>query len=209
MFFMQAGFAMLCAGCVRQKNVQNTMLKNLLDACGAAIGFWSVGYGFAYGGGSVDGPATFIGTDNFFMMGVEAYEKWVFQFAFAATAATIVAGTLAERCQMVAYMCYSVMLTGFVYPVTAHSIWSQNGFLSLKYRDPFLGSGMVDFAGSGVVHVTGGMTALIATRILGPRKDRFHDVRGNPLVNPQKLKGHSPSLQVSICIHLISIHHRT
>mmetsp|Transcript_4116 Transcript_4116/g.6025 ORF Transcript_4116/g.6025 Transcript_4116/m.6025 type:complete len:537 (-) Transcript_4116:80-1690(-) len=195
-FFMQAGFAMLCAGSVRMKNVQNTMLKNLLDACGAALGFFSVGYAFAFGGQFDRDDTTFIGSTNFFMMNVDNESYWLFQFAFAATAATIVAGTLAERCQMIAYLCYSVLLTGFVYPVVAHSIWSNNGFLSPFNKDPFLGVGMIDFAGSGVVHTTGGITALFATLILGPRKGRFYDNRGNPLRKPTPFPGHSVALQM-------------
>ena len=124
--------------------------------------------------------------------------------AVAATSATIVAGTLAERCQMSAYLCYSVILTGFVYPVVAHSIWSNNGFLSASNADPFLGIGMVDFAGSGVVHMTGGSTAVFATMILGPRKGRFYDARGNPLPKPKPFPGHSIALQVSAMIVAIN-----
>lgn len=195
-FFMQAGFAMLCAGSVRLKNVGNTMLKNLLDACGAALGFFSVGFAFAFGGQNETTATTFIGTTNFFMVGISDLEFWLFQFAFAATSATIVAGTLAERCQMAAYLCYSVMLTGWVYPVIAHSVWSRNGFLSAYNVDPFLGIGAVDFAGSGVVHITGGTTALFATMILGPRKGRFYDARGNPLPTPKPFPGHSVALQM-------------
>jgi hypothetical protein len=115
-FMMQAGFAMLCAGSVRQKNVKNIMLKNLLDACGGAIGFYTVGYAFAYGTND-SGGKTFISTSNFFIRNFSTgpeYIMWFFQFAFAATAATIVAGTVAERCKMAAYLCYSVFLTGFV-----------------------------------------------------------------------------------------------
>lgn len=111
-FLMQAGFAMLCAGSVRQKNVKNIMLKNLLDACGGAIGFYTLGYGFAYGDGS-----TFIGGTNFAIIEMSTgadYIGFFFQFAFAATAATIVAGTVAERCKMAAYLCYSLFLTAFV-----------------------------------------------------------------------------------------------
>jgi ammonium transporter, Amt family len=107
-----------------------------------------------------------------------------------------VAGTLAERSQMAAYLCYSVVLTGFVYPVIAHSIWSNNGFLSVFNIDPFLGVGAIDFAGSGVVHITGGSTAFLATMILGPRKGRFYDSRGNPLPKPKPFPGHSVALQV-------------
>jgi len=196
-FFMQAGFAMLCAGCVQLKNVQNSMLKNLLDACGAALGFWSVGYAFAYGGMDFTDPKkTFIGTENFFLMGVDDLMFWQFQFAFAASAATIVAGTLAERCQMSAYLCYSLALTGFVYPVVVHSVWSPQGFLNANAVNPLWGTGVIDFAGSLVVHLTGGSTALIATYLLGPRRGRFFDHRGNPLVTPKEFPGHSVALQM-------------
>uniref|UniRef100_A0A7S2MF89 Ammonium transporter n=1 Tax=Helicotheca tamesis TaxID=374047 RepID=A0A7S2MF89_9STRA len=195
-FFMQAGFAMLCAGSVRIKNVQNTMLKNLLDACGASLGFYTIGYAFAFGGDEYGGATTFIGTSNFFLMDVHNYAFWLFQFAFAATAATIVAGTLAERCQMTAYLFYSTFLTGFVYPVIVHSIWSENGFLSAYQKEPLWGTGMIDLAGSGVVHFTGGLTALIATWILGPRTGRFYDRRGRKLDKPKPFPGHSVALQV-------------
>lgn len=196
-FFMQAGFAMLCAGCVQLKNVQNSMLKNLLDACGAALGFWSVGYAFAYGGMDYTDPKkTFIGTENFFLMGVDDLMFWMFQFAFAASAATIVAGTLAERSQMTAYACYSLTLTGFVYPVVVHSVWSPQGFLSAWSVNPLWGVGTIDFAGSLVVHSTGGTTALIATYLLGPRRGRFHDHRGNALKIPKEFPRHSVALQM-------------
>jgi ammonium transporter, Amt family len=196
-FFMQTGFAMLCAGCVRKKNLQNTMLKNLLDACGAAIAFFSVGYAFAFGGQGESDQITFAGTSNFFNIGDNVDQGfWFFQFAFSATSVTIVAGTLAERCQMMAYWLYSLFLTGFVYPIVAHALWSDNGFLSPFSASPFQGVGCIDFAGSGVVHVTGGTTALIAAVILGARKGRFHDHRGRLLDDPQPIPGHSMALQL-------------
>lgn len=205
-FFMQAGFAMICAGVVRSKNVQNTMLKNLLDACGASLGFYICGYAFAYGGAQLGGTTTFAGTSNFFMMNinddsfylyplVSGSLFWLFQFAFAATAATIVAGTLAERCQMVAYLGYSLTLTGFIYPIVAHAVWSPNGFLSNANVNPLFGCGAFDFSGSGVVHLTGGATAIIATSILGARRGRFHDNKGNPLPAPAHFQQHSIALQ--------------
>lgn len=195
-FLMQAGFAMLCAGAVRKKNVQNTMLKNLLDACGAAIAYFCFGYAFAFGDGS--NPNGFIGTTNFFLMDFEDYAFWMFQYAFSAACATIVAGTLAERCQMAAYLCYSLLLAGFVYPVVSHSIWSPYGFLSsaVTKPNPLFGSGVVDFAGGGVVHFTGGTSALFATMILGPRRGRFHDEEGRKLDKPKKFPGHSVALQM-------------
>lgn len=195
-FFMQAGFAMLCAGSVRFKNVKNIMLKNLLDACGGALGFWTLGYGFAYGG--TTDYKTFIGTDTFFLIGMPQgdYHGFFFQFAFAATAATIVAGTVAERCKMVAYLFYSLFLTAFVYPVVVHSIWSSAGFLSAFAGEPLLKVGMVDFAGSGVVHMTGGITALIAATVLGARQGRFTDDDGNPLETPTTFVAHNTALQM-------------
>jgi len=176
---------------VRQKNVKNILFKNLLDACGGALGFWLLGYGFAYG----EGP-TFIGGSNFALKGITTgydYAFFFFQFAFAATAATIVAGTVAERCKMVAYLCYSLMLTGFVYPVVVRSIWSSYGFLS-AFSDSSIN--MIDFAGSGVVHMTGGLTALIAAIVLGPRKGRFYDADGNPLMEPATWPAHSTAMQM-------------
>jgi Amt family ammonium transporter len=197
-FFMQAGFAMLCAGAVRKKNVQNTLLKNLLDACGASIAWYCVGYAFAFGGSNpASAQKSFIGTTNFFFMNVRDAAYWFFQYAFSAASATIIAGTLAERCQMAAYFGYSVVLVGWVYPVIVHAIWSPNGFLAADNVEPLLGVGMVDFAGSGVVHLTGGVTALVATIILGPRRGRFHDETGRRLDKPREFIGNSMSLQVS------------
>lgn len=173
------------------------MLKNLLDACGASLAFFTIGYAFAFGGSEPESPRkTFVGNTNFFLMGVDDYAFWLFQYAFSAASATIVAGTLAERCQMSAYLCYSFMLTGWVYPVVAHSMWSPNGFLSPFSVDPLWGVGVIDFAGSGVVHTTGGITALFATIILGPRRGRFHDEEGRRLDTPREIPGHSMALQV-------------
>jgi Amt family ammonium transporter len=187
----------LCGGCVRKKNLQNTMLKNLLDACGAAIAFYCVGFAFAFGGQNGRSDITFIGSTNFFSMGDDVDQAfWFFEYAFSATSVTIVAGTLAERCQMSAYLCYSLFLTGFVYPIVAHSVWSNNGFLSAYSADPLWGIGCIDFAGSGVVHLTGGTTALIATYILGARKGRFYDARGRLLAKPAPFPGHSMALQL-------------
>jgi len=201
-FLMQAGFAMLCAGSVRQKNVKNIMLKNLLDACGGALGFWSIGYALAYGDkDTTDSQTRFIGNKGFFLTDIEgdgyAYITFFFQFAFAATAATIVAGTVAERCKMSAYLCYSLFLTAFVYPVVVHSIWAADGFLSaFNANNLFRDQGVIDFAGSGVVHMTGGATALIAAIVLGPRKGRFYDEDGNPLETPAVFQPHSVALQI-------------
>jgi ammonium transporter, Amt family len=176
-----------------------SLLKNLLDACFGAIGFYTIGYGIAFGGTQTG--KTFVGNGNFALRDFNDgnYSFFFFQFAFAATAATIVAGTVAERCKMSAYMAYSFFLSAFVYPVIVHSIWDDNGFLSAFVQPPedrFNDIGMIDFAGSGVVHTVGGMTALVAAIILGPRIGRFHDADGNRLDEPASFPPHNVAMQI-------------
>jgi len=192
---MQAGFAMLCAGSIREKNVKNVLLWNLLDSAGGAFGFWATGYAFAYGGDDPDKGKTFIGNTGFFLSNDVDLEFWFFQFAFACAVSSIVAGTIAERCKMTAYLCYSIFLCGFVYPVAAHSFWSVNGFLSAFATDPLWGTGVIDLAGSGPVHMTGGVAALVMALVLGPRKGRFYDEDGVLLDEPKPMGPHSVTLQ--------------
>jgi len=209
-FLMQAGFATLSAGSIRAKNVSNILLKNLLDACIGCVAFFLLGYGFAYDRDACVSKEdcakpdahkanAFIGTgpSNFALSGIkdygEGYEAhgydWItffFQFTFAAAAATIVSGAVAERCQLIAYMVYSFGITGLVYPVVAHWVWDVNGCLSILNDDAIMG-GVIDFAGSGVVHMTGGWAALVGAKVLGPRSGRFED--------PAAFEGHSTPLQ--------------
>lgn len=195
-FFMQTGFAMLCAGSIRSKNVKNVLLWNLLDSCGGGLAFWITGYAFAYGGENKEAEWTFIGHTNFFLMGDIDYSYWFFQFAFACALSSIVAGTIAERCQMKGYLFYSFFLVGFAYPIVAHAFWSTNGFLANVTKEPLWGSGAIDFAGSGPVHMMGGVTALMAAIVLGPRLGRFHDENGEPLETPNDIPGHSTPLAI-------------
>eukprot|EP00122_Pirum_gemmata_P000017 Pgem_evm1s7 len=164
-FMMQLGFAFLEAGSVRSKNTTNILLKNFMDPVTSAIVYWAFGFAFAYG---TSGNA-FIGHSEFFLANVsrDQYSLWFFQFAFAATCATIVSGAVAERCSFWAYIAYSAVLSGFVYPVGTHWAWSAEGFLAAY------GPGFKDYAGSGVVHVVGGTSALIGAIALGPRIGRF------------------------------------
>jgi len=197
-YFMQTGFAMLCAGSIRSKNVSNVILWNLLDSAGGGLAFFVCGYAFAYGGDDGDGGKTFLGTKNFFLMDEDegSYQDFFFQFAFACAVSSIVAGTIAERTQMKAYLMYSTFLVGFVYPVAAHAYWSPNGFLSAGAKDQLFGAGVIDLAGSGPVHMTGGVTALIAAIILGPRRGRFYDAQtGQPLEEAYNFPPHSVALQ--------------
>jgi len=176
-FLMQTGFAMLEVGSVDVKNTRNILLKNVLDASIGAVIWWLVGFGIATGT-SENG---FFGTDRFGLTSEEfmdgsgyTYATWLFQWAFAATTATIVSGAVAERCTIVAYLCYSVALTTFIYPVVAQVGWGGGGAMSpwlgtgVK-ADFFMGCGVIDFAGSGVVHMCGGVAALVGATLLGPR----------------------------------------
>lgn len=163
-----------------------------MDACGGALGFYLIGYALAFGEGS------FLGVEpsRFALNHFENYIHFFFQYTFAATSATIVAGSIAERCKMSAYILYSLFLTAFVYPIVAHAVWNENGFISALSPTPFRGVGMIDFAGSGVVHMTGGVTAMVAAIILGPRLGRFYDDEGGILPEPVSFPPHSVSLQV-------------
>ena len=191
---------------IRAKNAQNILLKNLMDACVGALWFWATGYAFAYG--SANDGNWFIGNDLFFLSsgftGKDVYHSWFFQFAFAATAATIVSGAVAERCSMGAYAGYSAVLTGFVYPVVAHWVWSGDGWLSAFLHDPWLDVGVIDFAGCGVVHMVGGAAAGIGAKVLGPRIGRFPGPDGGGieaqlvelLQRTTPIRGHSMPLVV-------------
>ena len=166
-FSMQPGFSMIAAGFVRKKNLQNTMLKNILDVCTAAIGFYSFGYAFAYGGQNTSTDTTWIGSSNFFVTTTSSgdddtinYAFWFYQFVLSASVVTIVAGTLAERCKMISYMTYCFYISAFVYPLLVHTIWSSNGWLSTSNINPYRGIGVIDFAGAGVIHMAGGGIAL-------------------------------------------------
>jgi Amt family ammonium transporter len=173
-FLMQAGFAMLEAGTVASKNVSNILFKNIMDACIGAICWWLLGFGFAYGTADDGG---FIGAGNFALKAEDGttYKNWFFQWAFAATAATIVSGAVAERTKLSAYFIYCIVLTSFIYPVVVHWGWDSEGFMC-NWGSSVLISGsvnLVDFAGSGIVHMTGGFAGLVGAIMVGPRTGRF------------------------------------
>ncbi|KAL0548080.1 hypothetical protein IC582_012521 [Cucumis melo] len=192
-FSMQLGFAMLCAGSVRAKNTMNIMLTNVLDAAAGGLFYYLFGYAFAFGSPS----GGFIGRHNFgltsFPTSTADYSVFLYQWAFAIAAAGITSGSIAERTQFVAYLIYSSVLTGFVYPVVSHWFWSPDGWAGVMKSDGHLlfGSGVIDFAGSGVVHMVGGIAGLWGAFIEGPRIGRF-DHNGRSVA----LRGHSASLVV-------------
>ncbi|MFQ6072748.1 MAG: ammonium transporter [Methanosarcinales archaeon] len=180
--FMQAGFAMLTAGVIRAKNVANVLMKNLMDFMAGSLTYWAIGFGFMFGVSAYG----IIGTSGFFLAGdsydVSTAMLWFFQMVFAATAATIVAGTLAERLKFKAYIIYSVALTAIIYPIYGHWLWG-GGWLSEL--------GALDFAGSGVVHGIGGYVALAGAIILGPRIGKFNEDG-----TPNAIPGHNLSMVV-------------
>eukprot|EP00246_Nothoceros_aenigmaticus_P011404 TRINITY_DN308_c0_g1_i1.p1 TRINITY_DN308_c0_g1~~TRINITY_DN308_c0_g1_i1.p1 ORF type:complete len:563 (+),score=55.82 TRINITY_DN308_c0_g1_i1:167-1690(+) len=194
-FAMQLGFAMLCAGSVRAKNTMNIMLTNVLDAAAGGISYYLFGFGFAFG----KGGNGFIGSNYFALKNMPDYATtsydysyFLYQWAFAIAAAGITSGSIAERTQFVAYLVYSSILTGFVYPVASHWIWSLNGWASpFKKSGLLFGSGAIDFAGSGVVHMVGGIAGFWGAFIEGPRIGRF-DKSNQGLL----FKGHSATLVV-------------
>ncbi|MFO8014515.1 MAG: ammonium transporter [Phycisphaerae bacterium] len=164
-FFMQAGFGMVEAGFIRAKNTCNILMKNWLDYCVASVMFFLVGYALMFGeGNGLVGLSGFALSDAPNPSGVPLWAFWLFQAAFCGAAATIVAGGMAERMQFHAYLMYTVVVSALVYPIIGHWIWG-GGWLA--------GMGFGDFAGSTVVHATGGWIAFIGTIILGPRLGKF------------------------------------
>ena len=164
-FLMQAGFGMLEVGAVRVKNTRNILLKNLLDTCIGACVWWVLGYTLAYGGegafvGTPSAPAYSAGEPGADAAFVEPGKNWLHQFMYASASATIVSGAVAERTTPYAYAAYSCVFMALIYPFIVHWAWSTHGWLSPKNDGAFLG-GMIDFAGGGVVHLTGGTVALV------------------------------------------------
>ena len=165
-FLMQAGFGMLEAGFIRAKNTCNILTKNFLDYCMASIGFFIFGYAVMFSEGN-----PFFGTSGFLLAGAESgadvplWAFWLFQAAFCGAAATIVAGGMAERMKFPAYLAYSFIISSFIYPIVGHWTWGGGWLAQLNF---------FDFAGSTVVHLTGGATALVGAMLLGPRLGRFN-----------------------------------
>lgn len=176
-FFMQAGFALLEGGSTRAKNATNVIMKNYADLCFGLLAFWAVGFGLMFG----SNPSGWWGTDHFAMDSKAGNEAvfFVFQAMFAATAATIVSGAVAERMRFWPYVVCSIIITGLIYPVFGSWVWGSfyegSGWLADR--------GFIDFAGSTVVHSVGGWCALAGAIVVGPRLGRFSSA-GTPRVIP-------------------------
>jgi Amt family ammonium transporter len=193
--FMQAGFAMVETGFTRAKNAVNTMAMNLVIYPLGVVGFWLVGYGIAFGGvaswsslaseGSAHaevgvhvGPHFFglLGASKFALLSVahdpQNLAMFLFSVVFMDTAATIPTGALAERWKFSAFIVYGLFMSTILYPLFANWVWG-GGWLSTLGVHYGLGHGHVDFAGSSVVHMTGGVTALAGAIVIGPRLGKF------------------------------------
>jgi Amt family ammonium transporter len=183
-FLMQAGFALVETGFTRSKNAVNIIMKNFMDVSAGVLVFFVIGFGLMFGTSATG----WFGTDGFFLAGIEdpwSFAFFVFQAVFAATAATIVSGAVAERTKFTGYLVFSILITGVIYPVFGSWAWG-----SLYNGDGWLeGLGFIDFAGSTVVHSIGGWAALAGAIVVGPRADKY-DAEGKP----RHLAGHSMPL---------------
>lgn len=187
---MQVGFLLLEAGMVRSRNSINVAQKNVLDFVFGVVVFAAVGFMFAFSASAIL-PVGF-GADFFFLSNLDPWQAtfFVFQVMFCGTAATIVSGAVAERMGLTAYVAGTIALSGFIYPIYAH--WAWGGAL-VPNSGAFLANlGFVDFAGSSVVHSTGGWIALAACLVIGPRIGRF-DENGKPV----RIAGHNPVLSMA------------
>lgn len=199
--FMQTGFALLENGSIRAKNSKNILVKNLIDFCCAGVIFWAFGFGIAYG---VREDDLFFGTDSRFFLSSDfdkidgnAYMLFIFAFSFATTSATIVSGSLAERTKISAYILFSILMTGFIFPVVVSWTWGGGWLSRLSAKDSMK---FHDFAGGGVVHLTGGFAGLIGAYITGIRHgkekelSKCKDVLQDPSFQKLSKHGDSPEL---------------
>ena len=186
-FFMQAGFALVETGFTRAKNAVNIMMKNLMDFSIGSLAYWAVGFALMFGASRTG----WFGTSGFFLSEFTpdgdpwVLVFWMFQVVFAATAATIVSGAMAERTKFIGYLIYTVMISAVIYPVFGSWAWGGlhkgGGWLE--------GLGFIDFAGSTVVHSVGGWAALAGTLVLGPRLGKY-----GPDGSLKPIMGHSMPL---------------
>jgi Amt family ammonium transporter len=180
-FFMQAGFAMVETGFTRAKNAINIMMKNVMDFAMGSLAYWAIGFALMFGVSKTG----WFGTSGFFLsdftVGGDPWVLafWMFQVVFAATAATIVSGAMAERTKFVGYLIYSVFISALIYPVFGSWAWG-----SLFHGNGWLENlGFIDFAGSTVVHSVGGWAALAGSLVLGPRMGKYtKDGRIKPIL---------------------------
>ena len=192
-FFMQCGFAMVETGFTRAKNAGNIIMKNLMDFCIGTVVFFVLGYGIMnsenYFFGLIGRPEYQMFTDfaNF------DWSNFFFQLVFCATAATIVSGAMAERTKFSTYCIYSAVISAIVYPIEAGWVWNSAGWLAKL--------GYVDFAGSSVIHMVGGIASVIGAAMLGPRIGKYTKGKDGKIV-VNAFPGHSLTLGALGCFIL-------
>lgn len=195
-FFMQAGFALVETGFTRRKNAGHTMLMNMMVFAIGLIAFFICGFAMMFGGkGALNafGGSTILtsslnisgwnvlGTKGFFLSGVfdsQVLTLFFFQMVFMDTAATIPTGAMTERLKFSAFVWMSFFLTMVTYPIIGNWVWG-GGWLSQLGEKWGWGHGALDFSGSGVIHMVGGITALAGAYVIGPRIGKY-DKDGNP-----------------------------
>lgn len=183
-FFMQAGFTMLESGLIRAKNSYNVAIKNITDFTVAVLSFWFIGFGLMFGLSESGGWFGQLSEAGRLVSDASGYSFFIFQAMFVGTAATIVAGAVAERMKFNAYIIVSLVISVAIYPISGHWVWGSaltgevGGWLEQK--------GFMDFAGSTVVHSVGAWVALAGVMVLGARRGRF-DAKGKP----QEIPGHN------------------
>ena len=163
-FFMQCGFALLECGSVREKNSTSILIKNLFNICIGSLGFWLIGYAFAFGksNGFIGFDLDLFAGSGFEEISDDNYLQFVFYVAFALTSSTIVLGALAERTKLFCYIIYSFVHTSIIFPIVLH--WAEEGWLA--------DLGYLDFAGTSTVFLVGGVAGLCGTWLLGERYGR-------------------------------------
>ena len=185
--FMNAGFAMVEAGMCRSKNAVNILAKNLFVFALAVTSYWFIGYSLMYGGSLIDGWLFFNGlffdptvtAETVADGGLVPTVDFLFQAAFAGTAATIVSGLVAERVKFGEFVVFALILTAFIYPIAGSWKWNGGWLDSL---------GFIDFAGSSIVHSVGAWAGLVGAMLLGPRIGKFKEGK------PQAMPGHNMSI---------------
>lgn len=170
-FIMQAGFAMVEAGFARTKNTANILMKNLLDFSVGSLLFWTLGFGLMFGAGRFVGYVDLFGMAGW--SGAVPNDAFlIFQTMFCATAATIVSGAVAERTKFSAYLIYSVLIFGVVYPISGHWAWGGGWLADMGFHD---------FAGSAVVHSLGGWISLVGAWVVGARIGKYRNGKISPI----------------------------
>lgn len=192
-FFMQCGFAMVETGFTRAKNAGNIIMKNLMDFCIGTVVFMLLGYGIMNSGhyffGLIGRPEYQLFTDFYGFN----WSNFFFQLVFCATSATIVSGAMAERTKFLSYCIYSAVISAVVYPIEAGWVWNGQGWLAQL--------GFVDFAGSAVIHMVGGIAALIGAILLGPRIGKYTKQKDGS-VQVHAIPGHSLTMGALGCFIL-------